>query len=132
MKAKNIIIGNFILGIGLALAGCVSTEGFHEESLSQFKQLDSVGHHAQVHESPEFRIARLEDKIMNLQERIAVFNKKQYFDPHEFRLSGWQILNREYQKEVKELRKQISYLKNTLSQHERLGKVFGSVPLEKS
>ncbi len=111
MKTKNTFLGIFILGIGLALAGCVSTEDFHDESLSKFKESNSVGHHAQVLENPEARIARLEDKIINLQERIAVFNKKQYFDPHEFRLSGWQILNREYQKEVKELRKQISYLK---------------------
>ncbi len=130
MKTKNAFLGSFILGIGLALTGCASTEDFHDESLDEFRQLNSMGHHAQILESPEARIGRLEDKIINLQEQIAIFNKKEYFDPHEFRLSGWEILKGDYQKQVDELREQIFDLKNTLSQHEGLGKMSGTVLIE--
>ncbi len=132
MKTKNALLGAFILGIGLALTGCASTESFHDERLGKSKPLDSMGHHAPVLENPESRIAILEEKIMNLQKRIVVFNKKEYFDPHEFRLSGWEILKRDYQKEVQELRAQIVQLNNTHSQQEGVGKASSTVPLEKA
>ncbi len=132
MKAKASLLTRLILGIGLTLTGCASTEVFHDEGLSKHKPFDSLDEQTSALESPETRIARLENKILSLQEQIATFNKKEYFDPHEFRLSAWEILKGDYQKQMHELRNQIFYLQNTLSQSRGVGKICGAVPIKKS
>ncbi len=120
MHIKSSLFLSLLLAIALMLGGCALSEGIHDENKDNPIPLNSMNNHAPALEDPGVALERLKERVMTLQGRIAVFNQEEYFNPHEFRLSSWEILKDRYEKEVNELREKIAHLENQMASSTRL------------
>lgn len=115
MKTKTSLMAILMVSGGLILAGCVSNEGFHSGNFGKSDQTNSVDYHMTAIEHHDTKAKILEAKIQNLQKRITTFTQKPYLDPKGLRRSGWKLLKGTWQKEVNELREQITWHANELA-----------------
>ena len=81
-----------ILGLGLTLLGCVSSDDIRNEGMMGAASSSPLVYHVGAIEDHERIIAQLEQKIQKLNKRIVAYNQKPYIDTKGFRRSGWKNL----------------------------------------
>ncbi len=115
MKRKQTIKSIVIL---LTIAGLASLVGFGlaetpgmsvTPSSEQIANEWSAEEHLLAANLFEETAARLESKVIHLEQRLARFEKKPYLDPKGFKRQGWKRLMQSHRAELSELQEQIAW-----------------------
>ena len=120
MNTMTSFMTTLVLGFGLTLAGCATSESMHDESFQGPDHENSVDFHMEAIERNTAKMAIMEEKIQKLQKRITMFNQKPYRDPKGFRRSGWKLLMGNWRQELNDLKERIAWHTNKIERLQAL------------